>query len=94
MAVVGVTRWVFHLPGCRSLKMKRSVIRSLRDRIIAKFKISAAETGLQDNPSMAELTACVVSGNRRQVESIMGHVDTLVRAEPRAHIMECETEIF
>jgi uncharacterized protein YlxP (DUF503 family) len=62
--------------------------------MIAKFKISAAETGLQDHSSLAELAACVVSGNRRQVESILGNVDVLVRAEPRAHVVECKTEIF
>ena len=94
MAVVGVTRWVFHLPGCRSLKMKRSVIRSLRDRMIAKFKISVAETGLQDHPSMAELAACVVSGDRRQVESVLGYIDAFVRSDLRAHVVECETDFF
>ncbi len=94
MAVIGVGRWVFHLPGCRSLKMKRSVIRSLRERAIGKFKVSAAETDLQDRASMAELTACVISGERRQAEAVLVRVDAFLRSDPRAHVVESETEFL
>ncbi|WP_420634573.1 DUF503 domain-containing protein [Candidatus Palauibacter sp.] len=94
MAVIGVGRWVFHLPGCRSLKAKRSVIRSLRERSIGKFRISAAETGLRDRASMAEITACVVAGERRQAESVLGYVDRFLRSDPRAHVVESETEFL
>lgn len=94
MAVIGVRRWVFHLPGCRSLKMKRSVIRGLRDRAIGKFKVSAAETDLQDRSSMAELSACVVSGDRRQAESVLSRVDAFMRSDPRAHVVESEVEFL
>lgn len=91
MAVVGVARWVLHLPGCRSLKMKRSVIRGLRDRMISKFKVSVAETDLQDRAAMGELTAAVVSTDRRHAESVIGHLDRFVRSDPRAHVTESET---
>ncbi len=90
MAVVGVARWVLHLPGCRSLKMKRSVVRSLRDRMIGKFRVSAAETDLQDRAGMAELTASVVSGQRRHAESVIAHLDAFVRSDPRVHVVESE----
>lgn len=94
MAVIGVCRWVFHLPGCRSLKAKRSVVRGLRERAILKFRVSAAETGLRDRASMAEITACVVSGERRHAESVLGRVDLLLRSDPRAHVIESETEFL
>ena len=94
MAVIGVGRWVFHLPGCRSLKTKRSVIRSLRERAILKFRVSAAETGLRDRASMAEITACVISGERRHAESVLGRVDLFLRSDPRAHVIESETEFL
>lgn len=91
MAIVGVGRWVLHLPGCRSLKAKRSIVRGLRDRMISRFHVSAAETDLQDRASMAELSAAVVSGERRQAEAVIGRVDAFVRSDPRAHIVESET---
>lgn len=94
MAIVGVSRWVLHLPGCRSLKEKRSVIRGLRDRMIARFKVSAAETDLQDRHAMAELTAAVASTDRRHAESVLGKLDALVRSDPRAQVIESETAFF
>ncbi len=40
---------------------------------------------------MAELSAAVVSGERRQAEAVIGRVDAFVRSDPRAHIVESET---
>lgn len=94
MAVVGISRWVLHLPGCRSLKMKRSVVRGLRDRMIAKFHVSAAETDLQDRASTAELSACVISGDLRHAQSVMTSVDSFVRSDPRAQVVEAEVEFL
>ncbi len=94
MAVIGVGRWVFHLPGCRSLKAKRSVVRGLRERTILKFRVSAAETGLRDRAAMTEITACVVAGERRSAESVLGRVDRFLRSDPRAHVIESETEFL
>ena len=85
---------MFHLPGCRSLKAKRSVVRGLRERTILKFRVSASETGLRDRASMAEITACVVSGQRRHAESVLGRVDLFLRSDPRAHVIESETEFL
>jgi len=94
MAVIGVGRWVLHLPGCRSLKSKRSIVRGLRERMIARFRVSVAETDLQDRASMAELSACAISGDRRQAESVIGHLDAFVRSDPRTHVIESETEFL
>lgn len=94
MAIVGVTRWVLHLPGCRSLKQKRSVVRGLRDRMISRYRVSAAETDLQDRHAMAEITVAVASSDRRHAESVLGRVDALVRSHPLAQVVESETVYF
>lgn len=94
MAVVGATRWVLHLPGCRSLKQKRSVVRGLRDRMVSRFRVSAAETDLHDRHAMAEITAAVASSDRRHAESVLSRADALVRSDPRAQVLESETAYF
>jgi hypothetical protein len=94
MAVVGVARWVLHLPGCRSLKQKRSVVRGMRDRLITRLRISAAETSLQDRHALAELSAAVVATDRRHAESVLSHADALVRADPRVQVVEAETDFL
>ena len=63
--IVGVTVWELHLPACQSLKDKRTIVKSLKDRMHNRFNVSVAETGHQDLWQRAELTAAVVSTDRR-----------------------------
>ncbi|MBX6362588.1 MAG: DUF503 domain-containing protein [Gemmatimonadetes bacterium] len=86
--VVGVIAWELEIFGCHSLKEKRSVIKSLKDRLHERFNVSVAETGHQDLWQRAELTAAVVAGERRHAESVLERVDRLVAAEARARIMD------
>ena len=94
MAAVGVARWVLHLPGCRSLKEKRSVVRGLRDRMISRFRVSAAETGHHDRHAMAELTAAVAAADRRHAEAVIARLESFVRSDPRAQVIESEIAYF
>ncbi|MFV1987167.1 MAG: DUF503 domain-containing protein [Gemmatimonadota bacterium] len=94
MAAVGVARWVLHLPGCRSLKEKRSIVRGLRDRLVARFRVSAAETGHQERHAMAELTAAVAAPDRRHAERVIDRLDAFVRSDPRAQVIESEIAFF
>lgn len=94
MAVVGASRWVLHLPGCHSLKMKRSVVRSLRDRLRTRYHVSVAETDLQNRWQMAELSAAVVATDRGRAEKLLTQLDRFVRSDPRAEVVETETAYF
>jgi len=91
VAVVGVGRWVLHLPGCRTLKDKRSIVRGLKDRLASRFRISVAETEFHDRQAMAELTAAVASRDRHHAESVLSRAVRLVRSDPRAQVVESET---
>ncbi|MCA9632349.1 MAG: DUF503 domain-containing protein, partial [Myxococcales bacterium] len=42
---VGVARIVLRLPGSRSLKDKRRVVRSYKERLASRFPVSVAEIG-------------------------------------------------
>jgi len=86
--VIGVIGWDLEIIGCQSLKEKRSVVNSLKARLRDRFNVSVAETGHQDLWQRAELTACVVAGDRRQADSILAAVDRLVAAEARARIID------
>lgn len=93
-ACVGVGRWVLRIPDCRSLKAKRSVIRGLRDRLRRRYRVSAAETGFQDDPQTTELTLSLVSSDYRLAESLLGKLDDIVCSDPRVHVVERELEVF
>jgi uncharacterized protein YlxP (DUF503 family) len=89
--VVGVRRWELHLPGCQSLKDKRSIVKSLKERLIQRFKVSAAEVDHQDLWQRAALAAAIVSGDARHVEEVLASCENLVQGEPLAHIISSET---
>ncbi len=92
--VVGLLVWDLHLPGCASLKEKRQVVKSLKDRLHNRFNVSVAETGHLDTLQRAELAACLVSGDRRHAQSVLSSVDRMVEEESEARIMDSYTTFY
>ena len=91
--VVGVMRWELSLPGCCALKEKRMAVRSLKDRIQHRFKVSVAETDHQDTWTRAQVAVAVVANDAGHVEEVLGKVDRLVQQEGRALILERHQEL-
>jgi uncharacterized protein len=86
--VIGVIGWDLQIYEAHSLKDKRAVVKSLKDRLRAKLNVSVAETGQQDLWQRAELTVSVVATDGRQANSILDSADKLVAAEARARIID------
>lgn len=90
--VVASQSWQLSLPGCASLKEKRSVVRSLRDRLSTRFPLSVAETAHQDVLTRAELSVALVASDRRLAESILDKADRLVQESGRALVLDTRRE--
>jgi len=89
--VVGIVTWELHLNGCQSLKDKRQILASLKDRLHNRFNVSVAETEHQDLWQRAELTCCVVAESRRHAEDVLRSADRLVAEEPLARVIDSAT---
>jgi hypothetical protein len=89
---VGLVVWELQIPGCASLKEKRSVVK--KDRLHARFNVSAAETAHQDLLQRAEIAVCVVSEDRRHAQSVLSSADRLVAEEGRARIIDSYTTFY
>ena len=85
--VVGLMTWELHLEGCQSLKDKRQVLKSLKDRLHNRFNVSAAETDHQDLWQRAELTVCLVATARDHAERILQEADRLVAGAAGARVV-------
>jgi len=83
--------WELHLMACQSLKDKRAIIKSLKDRLHNRFNVSVAETAHHDLWQRAELTASVVSTDRRHAESVLREADRLVAGADGARIVDTST---
>jgi hypothetical protein len=92
--VVASLTWDLALPGCSSLKEKRSVIRSLRDRLRHKFNVSVSETDFQDVKARAQLTIALVASDGRLAESSLAKLDRFVENHGGALITSVRRELY
>ena len=88
--VVAVRSWKLQLAGCQSLKDKRRIVKSLKDRLHRQFNVSAAEVDHQDVWQRAALACGVVTTDRRHAEEVLGSCDRLIAGEPLAHVISSE----
>lgn len=88
--IIGVCSWELSLPECRSLKEKRMVVKSLKERLQARFRVSVGETRHQDVWTRAELTAAVVATDSRQADSVIDKMDLFLERDGRALITRTE----
>jgi len=86
--IVAWQTWQLTLPGCASLKEKRTVVRSLKDRLRSRFHLSVAETGQQDVLSRAEISVALVATDKRFAESVLDKADHMVHENGRAVVVE------
>lgn len=62
---IGLLEMDFPVPGARSLKEKRSVVKGLKDKLRARFNCSVAGVAFQDVWTRFRLAVCVVGGGGR-----------------------------
>ncbi len=78
--LVVVAIYELHIPYAQSLKDKRMVVKSLRDRLRSRFEISANEVALQDVHQRARLAVCFIAheqaGADAQLEKILNFVES------------------
>jgi uncharacterized protein YlxP (DUF503 family) len=71
-----------HVPGARSLKDKRMVLRRLKDRL-RKFNVAVSEVDHQDLWQRAALAVVTVSSDRAHADrELAAAVDEIERLEP------------
>ena len=72
--VIGLLTISLSLPEARSLKDKRSVLRSIKDRTVARMNMSVAEVGCQDTHRRAELAFVTVAARKAVAERRLADV--------------------
>jgi uncharacterized protein YlxP (DUF503 family) len=77
---IGVLRVEFILHGNESLKDKRRVALSLKQKLRNKFNVAVAETGSEDSMDYLSLSVVSVSNSRRHVESLMAKCLNMAQA--------------
>lgn len=75
MAAIGVLTLEIVLQNSHSLKDKRHVVKSLKDRLRGKFNVAVAEIDCQDLWQRAVVAAVTVSSDRVYAERVLQSVE-------------------
>lgn len=69
--VIGVLQFELLIPGAESLKEKRAVVRSVRDKLSRELRLSIAEVGAHDNPSLAMMGMAIVANDGPRAHELL-----------------------
>ncbi len=90
---VGTCRVELHIAGNSSLKGKRRVVKSIKDRVQGRFNVSIAEVDRLDDWQRATLGIACVSNNSRLVDETLTKVVNLIEGDADARILDYEIDL-
>ena len=91
---VGVLQLELSVADAMSLKDKRRVILSLKDRIAHGRNVSVAEIGALDEHRRSILGVAMVSNDARYVEGALSKLVDFVRAVPQVSLLDYQIELL
>jgi uncharacterized protein YlxP (DUF503 family) len=77
----------------RSLKDKRQVVLSLKDKLRQRFNVSVAEVEAQDHRQLAVLGFAVVSNEARHARAELEQIVAALRVHPVAEFVSHEFDV-
>ena len=92
VVVVLVGEIQIHLPESRSLKDKRQVVKSLKERIRSRFNVSVAEVDFNDMWQRSSVGIAVVTSAMNHAEEVMSKVIDFVERDGRAQVLDVHIE--
>ncbi len=91
---IGALHVSFMIFDANSLKQKRRVMRSVKDRLMNTFNVSVAEVGSNDKWQIGELGLATVGNETRFVNSVMSKVEDFLETFPSIRVIEVDLEIL
>lgn len=91
---VGVCTIYLRISHSRSLKEKRQVVNSIKDRVKSRFNVSIAEIDHLDDRRHAVLAIACVSNNGGQVNSSLSNVVNFVESLCLAEMIDYQLQLL
>jgi uncharacterized protein YlxP (DUF503 family) len=92
--IIGLLTVHISIPEARSLKDKRSVLRSMKDRILNRMNVSVAEVGRQDEWNYADMAFVTVAAESEIVQGRISELSEVLRSNPRWVLIDMKTEML
>lgn len=91
---VGICQVEFSILDSVSLKDKRRVVRSLKDRLHRSHQVSVAEVGRLEDRRVAMLGVGVVSGSSSRAREVLEGIVEGLRSDARLELMGHQIEVL
>lgn len=92
--VVGLLTLEVHLPYAHSLKDKRQVLRSLKDRLRSHFNVAVAEVDHQELWQRATIGVVSISNEQAHVSRLLENVEEEAERILNGGLTNAEIEIY
>ena len=92
--IVGVLKVSLLIRESRSLKDKRRVVKSIKDRVRARMNVAISEVDSQELRQRADLGAVTVSSSRTHAESVLRDVLKVIDRVPAAERFDTDLEFY
>jgi uncharacterized protein YlxP (DUF503 family) len=90
---VGSCKIELRIPGSGSLKDKRRIVKSLKDRAQARFNIGIAEVDRLDEWQRATLGIATVSNDARVVDEVLSKVVNWIEVSGEVLVVDYEIDL-
>jgi uncharacterized protein YlxP (DUF503 family) len=91
---IGILQLELHIHDAMSLKDKRRVVKSIKDRIAHGHNVSIAEVGALDEHRRSILGMAMVSNDSRYVEGALSKLVDFVRAVPQVDLVDYQIDLM
>lgn len=76
-----------HLPECRSLKAKRSVLKPVTEGARRRYNVAVAETDHQNTWQRAAIGVAAVSATAHHAEEVIDEVERFIWSFPNVQVL-------
>jgi uncharacterized protein YlxP (DUF503 family) len=84
----------FHLPDVDSLKGKRQVLKSLKDKLRNRFEVAVAEVDHHDVWQRATLAVACVSHDPRHANAVVSKAMDFIESQIDGRVLDTSLEIL
>ncbi|HCJ66256.1 MAG TPA: DUF503 domain-containing protein [Elusimicrobia bacterium] len=91
--IIGSCKIVLYLPDVSSLKEKRQILKSIKDRLRNRFNLAVSEIDDSGLWQRATLGIVCVTNERRSGQVYLDQVVNFFQAEPEIKIVDYEIDI-
>ena len=94
MLKVGILQAQLEIPWAQSLKDKRSVVKSIRDKTRRRFNVSISEIEDQESITQLALGVVMAGSDTQYLLAALEKFKESLRDWPEARLIDCQVEVI